>query len=141
MRSRIRAVSSKNKNMSAYHMLFFLNVIPIDRDAIFFLQAFICRHFVGIIVYMHAKLFRLNGPNMVCSSSSSILIAASCARLCCAYHAMPRVVLFEQVSAEIETLKLRLHQRSLELNRLNNAHESGRAENASLRDKLQAILT
>lgn len=43
------------------------------------------------------------------------------------------------MSAEIETLKDRLHQRSQELNRLNNAHESGQAENASLRDKLQVL--
>ena len=46
-----------------------------------------------------------------------------------------------QVSAEIETLRHRLNQRSLELNRLHNAHLSGQAENASLRGKLQVQLT
>ncbi|CAM9556752.1 unnamed protein product, partial [Ectocarpus sp. 12 AP-2014] len=44
-----------------------------------------------------------------------------------------------QVSAEIETLKHRLHQRSLELSQLNSANESGQAENASLREKLEGL--
>lgn len=44
---------------------------------------------------------------------------------------------FDQVSAEIETLKNRLQQRSVELHRLGASHETGKAENQALRDKLQ----
>lgn len=43
----------------------------------------------------------------------------------------------DQVSAEIETLKNRLQQRSVELHRLGASNETGKAENQVLRDKLQ----